>query len=176
MESHTFPKEFSDLSYNDGESITLKMDDSPYFAIRVERELNNNHLDRKGFNDFNPISANGFAKITIDKPDYAVKMNLEYLKFLGFLVERGNTYYIHPHAKLLYDPKTGLFGGKNKDCKEFKKIMKIFVLPGQFWSIYYKWLLLKPDRIKYKTSLEENLIEIEEYYLNLVEEEEEHAS
>ena len=176
MESHNFPKEFSDLSYNDGESITLKMDDSPYFAIRVQRDLSNNHLNRKGFNDFESISEKGFAKLIINKPDYAVKMNLEYLKFLGFLVERGNTYYIHPHAKLLYDPKTGLFGGKNKDCKEFKHIMKTFVLPGQFWSTYYKWLPLKADTVARKDKLERNLIEIEEYYLNLVEEEEEHAS
>lgn len=176
MESHIFPKEFSDLKYDISENIELKMDDSPYFAIRVERDLSNNHLDRKGFNDFNPIMANGFAKITIANPDYAVKMNLEYLKFLCFLVERGDTYYIHPHAKLLYDLDTGLFSGKNANCKEFRKIMKNFVLPGRFWSTYYKWLPLKADTIKHKDNLESALIEIEEHYLNLVEEEEEHAS
>ena len=157
---------FSALTYD--QSISLDQYDKPYFSIRSEREPNLS-FTQGGFKDpFEPLSnVDGFALIEINSnTPAAVIAELNFMKIMNLVAERDNKYYIYKHAAILYGSANhkGFFAS-GKETKSVIDLFKSYILPGRFWHNYYFSLYL-PDNIKLSRRLKEEMIEIEEKFLD----------
>jgi len=160
---------FTTLEYNTN-TLRLTPYDQPYFAIRSESEKANDPLDQNGFEDpFKKLEpqAGQFAELENPNNDPYITAELNFLKMLDLVVQRGPKFYIHKNAQEFYK-QDGLFDPNNKDTTKFKNILKKYTLPGRFWRNYY-WRLYLPDNIKLSLRLDDEMIQIEEEYLQLAE-------
>lgn len=166
---NTVPGLFRELTY--GETLTLNSYDPPYYALRIE-ELGKNPFDRQGFTDpFKDLQVSGFQKVENPNADKQIHRELIFLKMLDLVATKGKINYVHKNAAVFYGPN-GIFRGGNKN--NLKQLFRTFFLPGRFWRNYYSRLYL-PDTLKLTSRLEKEMIEIEEEYL-IMEEEEEHRA
>jgi hypothetical protein len=158
------PPSFAKLQYDT--PLTLNQYDQPYFAVRCEKQKVS--IDSNGFNDpFKSIKSVQFAVVENPNADPKITAELMFLKMLDLMAQRGNKYYVHPHAAIFYDPKTGIFNPRNKDEQAFRKLLKTYTLPGRFWRNYYLSYYL-PENEKKKSRLDDELIEVEQEFLGLL--------
>ena len=152
--------------------------DQPYFAVRSRKEKIG--LRSGGFQDpFKDISAENYGVIEDDGQNPKITAELNFLKMLDLVAQRGNKYYIHKLAKRFYVQREikgktvlAMFDPNNDDTqqqeKSMRRLFKRYTLPGRFWRNYYLGLYL-PNDTKQKSRVQEEMIQIEEEFLGLSE-------
>lgn len=145
--------------------------DQPYFAVRSRKERIG--LKSGGFQDpFKDISAENYGVIEDDGQNPKITAELNFLKMLDLVAQRGNKYYIHKNAEIFYAQRNikAIFDPNNDDKdqqeKSIRRLFKRYTLPGRFWRNYYLGLHL-PNDTKQKSRVQEEMIQIEEEFLGL---------
>jgi len=171
------PRELQLLVYE--QPLTLTSLDVPYFAVRSFDERRSAPIMTGGgftdpFKELTDIS--GFAVVDLsgysDKDRALVMDELHFGEALGLVTHRGDRYYIHPFAYLLYDQEHGLFApgaylqDMEPDTKKnvfgaLMRLMLTYVLPGRYWRAFYARQAL-PATIALAALLDEEMRGIEE--------------
>ena len=165
----------------DKKQVTITENDAIYFSIqwfnKSESESNKNNLDTNPFLggdekfDWTPITDAHFFKFDSTSSN-DIRTELEFMESLNLAVYKDPDYFIHPFAKILYDPKKGLFKNyeqfknnkmnKNEYLKvhrPFLILLHQFILPGWYWMYYYNKQRL-PEIIAERTLPDQYMIDI----------------
>jgi hypothetical protein len=164
--------EFSNifLGSTTGEILKITPEDAPYYYLRAEQLslAKANPFPVGGFPDTNIIDiCGGFYEVTeelLSKPDVNAEIN--FLKGLGLIVEKGGATYVYDLAEVFYG-KQGLFMKNNGAAPAVLSVLYNYVLPGRFWTAYYTRSSL-PDNVYPSTALEAHIKEIHELIMSLL--------
>jgi len=171
---------FKTLDYSKPLPFPLTSVDPIYFHVRSFMEKTGPSAQpfkepfADPFRDITSSEAGGFAAVPFHEKDL---QELTFLENLGLAMKRDDTYYVSRFAYLLYDEADGLFreGYYNeRDAPALKlrkltpllRIFLMYVLPGNYWKAYYARMRL-PDTIGKATALDQQMHEIEQWWLSI---------
>lgn len=143
-------------------SLTITSSDPTYYYFRAERRaaVGKSPMDPEGYGGTEPLDVSGFYKIDVtgkEATEFVAEIN--FMKGLGLVIERGSTFYIYDLAEVLYGT-TGYF--RNPGVGAAQAVLKVlynFVLPGRFWTTFYARAGLA-DGIQLSGALEDHMREV----------------
>jgi hypothetical protein len=155
-------KEITDIFAGSTMSLQITATDPTYYYFRAEKRAaaKKNPMDPEGFAGTEPQDVSGFYNVEVtgkEKPEFVAEIN--FMKGLGLVVERGSTFYIYDLAEVLYGT-TGYFNNSSVGAAQaVLKVLYNFVLPGRFWSTFYARAGLA-DGIQLSGALEAHMREV----------------
>jgi hypothetical protein len=133
----------SALRTTDRDSVELTPYDPPYFFFRAYEELSGNRIGRGfGSDPFHLVEADGWTKIDLEeRSDNSLSDEVLFLEDFGLAIMNGSEHVCHvnPMAiEMFYRPGGYFDEPENKsNILQFLKLMRDYVLPGQYWRSYY---------------------------------------
>ena len=155
-------KEINNIFAGSTVPLQITATDPTYYYFRAGAKAGNkkNPMDPEGFAGTEPQEVSGFYKVEVtgkEGPEFVAEIN--FMKGLGLVVERGSTFYIYDLAEVMYGP-TGYFNNPSVGAAQAViKVLYNFILPGRFWSAFYARAGLA-DGIQLSTALEAHMREV----------------
>lgn len=126
------------------DSVELTAYDPPYFFFRSYVELSGNRIGESGLGSqpFRVVEADDWVKIDLEeKSDNSLSNEVLFLEDFGFAT-MGNTEHVchvNPLAIEMFYRPGGYFEEPENthNITQFLKLMRDYVLPGQYWRSYY---------------------------------------
>jgi hypothetical protein len=143
-------------------TLTITVSDPTYYYFRAEKRAaaGQNPMDSEAYSGTMPFEAGGFYKVEVtgaEPPEFVAEIN--FMKGLGMVVERGSTFYIYDLAEVFYG-SAGYFKFPGVGAAQaVLKVLYNFVLPGRFWSTFYARAGLA-DGIQLSGALEAHMREV----------------
>jgi hypothetical protein len=125
-------------------SVELTPYDPPYFFFRAYEEISGNRIGSRGLGTepFRVVEADGWAKIDLEeRSDNSLSDEVLFLEDFGLATMGGSEHVCHvnPLAIEMFYRPGGYFDEPDNthNITQFLKLMRDYVLPGQYWRSYY---------------------------------------
>ena len=140
------------LRHSRSDSVELTPHDPPYFFFRAYEELSGNRIGGAGLGTepFRVVEADGWTKIDLEeKSDNSLSDEILFLEDFGLATMGGSEHVCHVNPlaiEMFYRPGGYFEEPENKsNILQFLKLMRDYVLPGQYWRAYYAGAGLPED-------------------------------
>ena len=151
-------------------TLSVTAADPSYYYFRADQRAaaKQNPMDHVGYTGIDDISASGFYKVDVTgKESREFNAEINFMKDLGLVIQKDNTFYIYDLAEVFYGP-TGYF--QNPSAGAAQAVLKVlynFVLPGRFWTAFYTRSGL-PDNVQPAKELEAHMRDIYDMIWSIV--------
>lgn len=132
------------LRHSSRDSVELTPYDPPYFFFRAHEEISGNRIGGAGLGaePFRVVEADGWTKIDLEeKSDNSLSDEVLFLEDFGLATTGTSKHVCHvnPLAIEMFYRPGGYFEEpeKKSNILDFLKLMRDYVLPGQYWRSYY---------------------------------------